>query len=105
MTEELQNLLDMYIDKFLDQEVVKKYLALEKELDTNEEIISLKNQLKEVKNKMLHCSQEEYQELSKQYQKVKSEIENHPLVNNYNLLQEEIAQMIKHLEKTLKQEK
>ena len=54
---------------------------------------------------MLHCSQEEYQELSKQYQKVKSEIENHPLVNNYNLLQEEVAQMIKHLEKTLKQEK
>lgn len=105
MDSDLKKALDLYIEKFLSQEEVKKYFILEKEINNSKEIASLRENLKTTQKNLAFSinDKDKYQENLKLYQEAKEAFDNNPLVNNYNLIKEDIYFELKSLEKKIKE--
>lgn len=83
----------------LKQDVVQEYLKYEKSIKENKELSfqesRLKQLQKEIVNKKYHdddCSQ-----IIDEYENLKKEFYEHPLVHNYLLLKEEVNQLFQEI--------
>ena len=103
MNSELKEKLDEFIKDFLEVKEVKQYLLLKDELMNSLEIKSLQEDLKQSqKNMALSLGTSTYEENKKKYLSLKEKYENHPLVINFNVMQEEVSYLLKTLENKLK---
>lgn len=105
MNSDIKEIIDLYIEKFLSQEEVKKYFILEKKINDSEEIKLLKENLKQSqKNLALSINDnDKYQENLKIYLEAKKAFESNPLIINYNSIKESIYFELKSLEKKIKE--
>lgn len=103
MNKDLQTKLDEFIKAFLDQDIVKQYFALEKKISNDESLLKLQEDLKIAqKNLALSINDNlKHKENLKIYLSLKNELENNPMVVNYNLLKEEIYNRLKNLQEKL----
>ena len=103
MNSELKEKLDEFIKDFLEVKEVKQYLLLKDELMNSLEIKSLQEDLKQSqKNMALSLGTSTYEENKKKYLMIKDKYEKHPLVVNFNVMQEEVSYLLKTLENKLK---
>ncbi len=104
MDKDLQEIIDAYISAFLKQEHVRRYFALEREINLSDEIESLQKRLRKTQKEMALAMNDEplYQRLKSEYLDLRERLDTHPLVCNYNLLKEEIYQQLRSLESDLK---
>ena len=105
MNSELQNLIDLYIDKFLSQEKVKQYFLLEEMINNSEEIKLLRENLKQSQKALaLSINDEKLHSVRLiEYHNAKKAFDEHPIVCNYNVLKEEIYLKLKDLEMKIKE--
>ena len=103
MNKELKERLDKFIEEFLEVKEVKQYLLLKDELINSLEIKTLQEELKvSQKNMALSLGTSSYEENKKKYLMIKDKYENHPLIVNFNVMQEEVSYLLKTLESKLK---
>lgn len=103
MNKELKEKLDKFIKEFLEVKEVKQYLLLKDELINSLEIKTLQEELKvSQKNMALSLGTSYYEENKKKYLMIKDKYENHPLIVNFNVMQEEVSYLLKTLENKLK---
>ena len=103
MNSELKEKLDEFIKDFLEVKEVKQYLLLKDELMNSLEIKSLQQDLKQSqKNMALSLGTSTYEQNKSKYLELKNKYENHPLVVNFNVMQEEVGYLLKNLENKLK---
>ncbi len=102
MNSELKEKLDEFIKDFLEVKEVKQYLLLKDELMNSLEIKSLQEDLKQSqKNMALSLGTSTYEENKKKYLRLKEKYENHPLVINFNVMQEEVSYLLDELQNKL----
>ena len=103
MNSELKEKLDEFIKEFLEVKEVKQYLLLKEEIVNSQELKDLQEDLKQSqKNMALSLGTSFYEENKKKYLSLKEKYENHPLVINFNVMQEEVSYLLKTLENKLK---
>lgn len=92
MNEELKSIIDEYIKNYTDQEKVHQYFALKKQIEDSIELKTLKDELKRSQKELALSINDG--ELHKQKLKVylneKEEYENHPLICNFKLIEDDI---------------
>ncbi len=79
MNKEILNKIDEIIHLIEDSSVYQKYLALQKEINKNDELVKLINKVKVLQKDVVHhlTSKEELN-------KIMDELNNHPLYREYN---------------------
>jgi cell fate (sporulation/competence/biofilm development) regulator YmcA (YheA/YmcA/DUF963 family) len=103
MTNETKSYLDNFIKEFLDVKEVKQYLLLKKQIENSSEIKSLQDKVKySQKDMALSLGTPKYEENKKKYLEAKEELENHPLIVNFNSIQEEVNYLLEELKNKLK---
>ena len=103
MNKELQDKLDEFIKDFLDQKEIKQYLLIKEDISSSSELKDLNERLtKAKKNLALSFGKANYDECRKEYDSLKNQIDNHPLIVNFNVLQEEVSYLLDELESKLK---
>lgn len=103
MNSELKVKLDEFINDFLEVKEVKQYLLLKEEIVNSQELKDLQLKLKQSqKNMALSLGTSTYEENKKKYLILKDKYEKHPLVVNFNVMQEEVSYLLKTLENKLK---
>lgn len=104
MDKELRDIIDAYISAFLNQDDVRRYFALEKEINESSEIESLQKRIRTAQKAMALAMNDDptYERLKAEYLDLRQRLDSHPLVCNYNLLKEEIYRQLKSLETELK---
>ena len=89
----------------ISQEVVKEYQKYEKIINENKELknkeLKLKAMQKEIVNKK--HTDEDCSDYIKEYEELKEEFFNHPLVHNYLLLKQEVNQLIQQITQIINQ--
>lgn len=105
MDKSLKDDLDNYINCFLEQEEVKKYFILEKKVNEDQNIISLQDKIRKAQKALALSinNQEEHQKKLIEYQNLKKEFDENPLVCNYNILKENIYLQLKTLQERIKE--
>lgn len=100
MNKDLQDVLDKYIDTFLNQEEVKQYFILEKEIENSQEIINLRENLKNCQKALALSINDKvkHEEYLIKYNLAKDAFDNNPIVNNYNIIKEDIYNKLKDLQ-------
>lgn len=95
MNKEIKELIDAYIDEFLNQDIVKKYFALEKAINESEHLSKLQMEMKSAqKDLALSLNDGSYLAKKEKLIKLQDEFYNDPHVINYHLLQDEIYKML-----------
>ena len=103
MNSELKEKLDEFIKDFLEVKEVKQYLLLKEEIVNSQELKDLQLKLKKSQKKMaLSLGTSSYKQNKSKYLELKNKYENHPLVVNFNVMQEEVSYLLKTLENKLK---
>ena len=103
MTNETKSYLDNFIKEFLDVKEVKQYLLLKKQIENSSEIKSLQDKVKySQKDMALSLGTPKYEENKKKYLEAKEELENHPLIVNFNSIQEEVNYLLEELKTKFK---
>lgn len=103
MNSELKEKLDEFIKDFLEVKEVKQYLLLKEEIVNSQELKDLQLKLKKSQKKMaLSLGTSTYEQNKSKYLELKNKYENHPLVVNFNVMQEEVGYLLKNLENKLK---
>lgn len=100
MNKDLQDVLDKYIDTFLNQEEVKQYFILEKEIENSQEINNLRENLKNCQKALALSINDKvkHEEGLIKYNLAKDAFDNNPIVNNYNIIKEDIYNKLKDLQ-------
>ena len=100
MNKDLQDVLDKYIDTFLNQEEVKQYFILEKEIENSQEINNLRKNLKNCQKALALSINDKvkHEECLIKYNLAKDAFDNNPIVNNYNIIKEDIYNKLKDLQ-------
>ena len=100
MNKDLQDVLDKYIDTFLNQEEVKQYFILEKEIENSQEINNLRENLKNCQKALALSINDnvKHEECLIKYNLAKDDFDNNPIVNNYNIIKEDIYNKVKDLQ-------
>lgn len=100
MNDDLKDALDKYIDAFLNQEEVKQYFALEKEIENSQEINILKENLKNSQKALALSINDKvkHEECLIKYNIAKDAFYNNPIVNNYNIIKEDIYNKLMDLQ-------
>lgn len=100
MNKDLQDVLDKYIDTFLNQEEVKQYFILEKEIENSQEINNLRENLKNCQKTLALSINDKvkHEEYLIKYNLAKDAFDNNPIVNNYNIIKEDIYNKLKDLQ-------
>lgn len=103
MNRELKNDIDEFIDRFLNEPSIRQFLLIKKQIEEDSEIIILHDNLKKSQKEMaLSLGTNSYELNKKRYLKYKEEYDNHPLIVNYNVLQEEVDYLLNELKDKLK---
>ena len=103
MNSELKEKLDEFIKDFLEVKEVKQYLLLKEEIVNSQELKDLQLKLKKSQKEMaLSLGTSTYEQNKSKYLELKNKYENHPLVVNFNVMQEEVGYLLKNLENKLK---
>lgn len=103
MNSELKEKLDEFIKDFLEVKEVKQYLLLKEEIVNSQELKDLQLKLKKSQKEMaLSLGTSSYEQNKSKYLELKNKYENHPLVVNFNVMQEEVSYLLKNLENKLK---
>ena len=103
MNKELKAKLDEFIEDFLNQKEVKQYLLLKKDIEESTELKELNDRLtKAKKNLALSFGKDTYEERRKEYDELKNQIDHHPLIVNFEVLQEEVGYLLDELQSKLK---
>ncbi len=103
MTNETKSYLDNFIKEFLEVKEVKQYLLLKKQIEDSLEIKSLQDKVKySQKDMALSLGTSKYEENKKKYLDAKEELDNHPLIVNFNSIQEEVNYLLEELKNKLK---
>lgn len=103
MNSELKEKLDEFIKDFLEVKEVKQYLLLKEEIVNSQELKDLQLKLKKSQKEMaLSLGTSSYEQNKSKYLELKNKYENHPLVVNFNVMQEEVGYLLKNLENKLK---
>lgn len=87
-------------DYLLNLEVIKEYQKYEQLIDQDERIKKLEIKMKAYQKKIVNqkANQDERAaQTIKEYQKLKDEFENHPLVVNYLYLKEEVDSLLQSI--------
>ena len=100
MNDDLKDALDKYIDTFLNQEEVKQYFALEKEIENSQEINILRENLKNSQKALALSINDKvkHEESLIKYNIAKDAFDNNPIVNNYNVIKEDIYNKLMDLQ-------
>lgn len=102
MNNDLKNKLDQFIDEFLEVKEVKQYLLLKEEILSSDEIKELEKNLKQAqKDVALSLGKSNYEENKNRYFSLKKAYDEHPLIVNFNVMQEEVSYLLKTLENKL----
>ena len=102
MNSELKNKLDEFIEEFLEVKEVKQYLLLKKEILESSEIKELESSLKKAQKEMaLSLGTPSYNENKKIYLELKERYDRHPLIVNFNVMQEEVSYLLNYLKDKL----
>ena len=102
MNSELKEKIDLFINDFLEVKEVKQYLLLKQEITNSREIRELENKLKRSqKNMALSLGTSLYEQNKNEYLESKSKYDNHPLIVNFNIVQEEVGYLLKSFKEKL----
>ena len=103
MNDNLKSIIDTYCEAFLNQDMVKKYFALEKCINDSKEIASKQNRLKNSQKRLALSIGDDalHKEALEEYNLAKKDFDEDPLIVNYLLLKEEILNDIKELKTKL----
>lgn len=102
MNSELKKKVDEFINDFLEIKEVKQYLLLKKEILESNEIKELEKSLKKAQKEMaLSLGTPSYNENKKIYLELKERYDRHPLVVNFNVMQEEVGYLLNELKNRL----
>ena len=90
------NLLANAKQELLNEECVKEYFRLKKELDSNDELKSLDKEMKMHQKKMCENqdSDEIYKEEKSHYESCKEKLENNPVWINFQTVKEEVYSLL-----------
>lgn len=92
----IEELLNKVNDEILNEESVKEYFRLKKIIESDEEILNLEK--KTQKHQKLMCQNKNYDEIyfkeKELYEKYSSELENNPIVQNFNLIKKEVNSLL-----------
>lgn len=92
----LEELLNKINDEILNEECVKEYFRLKKIIESDEEILSLEKKA-QVHQKLM-CQNKNNDEIyfkeKELYEKYSSELENNPIVQNFNLIKKEVNSLL-----------
>ncbi len=103
MDSELKNKIDSFIDEFLKEPSIKQFLLLKKQIEEDDEIISLRERLKKSQKEMaLSLGTNLYESNKDKYNELKMEYDNHPLIVNYYVLKDEVDYLLNELKDKLK---
>lgn len=82
-----------------NQEIVKTYFSLRKQIEESEEIKKLNDRLVELQKKMtLNINDDSvYFNCKKEYERTLFEYESHPLINNYHLIKDELFGLLQEI--------
>ena len=84
-------------DYLLNLDVIKEYQKYEDLISNNEEIKALENKMKAYQKKIVNQKAKQDSNVVdtiKKYQQLKDEFENHPLVDNYLYLKDEVNNLL-----------
>lgn len=102
MNNELKTKIDEFIDSFLEVKEVKQYLLLKKEILNSNEIKELEDALRKAQKDMaLSLGTSSYESNKNNYIELKQKYDNHPLIVNYNVMQEEVSYLLNELKNKL----
>ena len=103
MNKELKAKLDEFIEDFLNQKEVKQYLLLKKDIEESTELKELNERLTKAKKSLaLSFGKDTYEERRREYDELKNQIDHHPLIVNFEVLQEEVSYLLDELQSKLK---
>lgn len=103
MNKEIKEAIDEFLIEFKNLPVVKNYLLIKTRIKEDKELLSLKQNLKDSQKALaLSIGTSSYQENKEKYEKLKDLYENHPLLINYKVYEEEIHHLLKEIENSLK---
>jgi cell fate (sporulation/competence/biofilm development) regulator YmcA (YheA/YmcA/DUF963 family) len=89
------------IEMIKNNETIKRYQAIEKVLNANEDLKSKINKLKTIQKQLINAKEINKQETIKHYDalynELLAEIEAYPLMSDYLALQGDINDMIQHI--------
>ena len=103
MNKELKAKLDEFIEDFLNQKEVKQYLLLKKDIEESTELKELNERLTKAKKSLaLSFGKDTYEERRREYDELKNQIDHHPLIVNFEVLQEEVSYLLDELQYKLK---
>ena len=103
MNKEIKEAIDEFLIEFKNLHVVKNYLLIKTRIKEDKELLSLKQNLKDSQKALaLSIGTSSYQENKEKYEKLKCSYENHPLLINYKVYEEEIHHLLKEIENSLK---
>ena len=102
MNKTIKEKLDDFIEEFLEVKEVKQYLLLKEEIVNSQELKDLQISLKNAQKEMaLSLGTSSYEGNKKKYLMLKDNYENHPLVVNFNVMQEEVSYLLNYLKDKL----
>lgn len=89
----------------VNQEVVQEYLKYEKLIKTDEKLAFQEKRLKELQKEIVHKKhyENDCQQLITEYNDLKNQFYDHPLVHNYLLLKDEVNQLFQQITKIINQ--
>lgn len=92
----LEQLLNKVNDEILNEECVKEYFRLKKIIGEDDEILDLEKNAQ--KHQKLMCQNKNNDEIyfkeKELYEKYSSELENNPIVQNFNFIKKEVNSLL-----------
>lgn len=100
MDKALKDHIDQFIEDLVNQKDVKQYLDLKTAIDNSEEIMELKNQVIKAKKALaLSFGTNDYDNRKKEFENIKYQYDNHPLIVNFNVAKGEIEYLLETIKK------
>ena len=87
-------------DYLLNLEVIKEYQKYEKIIHQDNKIVELEDKIKAYQKKIVNQKANQDENVVKtieEYQKIKNDFENHPIVVNYLYLKEEVDEILQSI--------
>ena len=100
MNKDIQEKAKLLHTWLLEQEVVKEYQKYEKIIHQDNKIVELEDKIKAYQKKIVNQKANQDENVVKtieEYQKIKNDFENHPIVVNYLYLKEEVDEILQSI--------
>lgn len=103
VNQEISKKLDELISYVQEQDNYKRYRLAEEQLKKNKEILDLIEKIKNLQKEMIkkELSQENIDDLQKDYQKCLDRLNRYPIYQEYQELQQELNEEFQYIKRTL----